>query len=120
VGVCDSPVSIQLTSWVNSEYLNISWGFLFDSLTVSMLIPVLFISTLVHLYSTNYMAEDPAKCFGTTFFGYKLPNSGESLKLMIPSYNRKVISGWSNDSGMVTSHKITENEMGYRGSKSNL
>ncbi len=67
VGVCDSPVSIQLTSWVNSEYLNISWGFLFDSLTVSMLIPVLFISTLVHLYSTNYMANDP---HNQRFFSY--------------------------------------------------
>jgi len=120
VGVCDSPVSIHITSWVNSEFLNISWGFLFDSLTVSMLIPVLFISTLVHLYSTNYMAEDPAKCFGTTFFGFKLPNSGDNLKLMVPSYSRKVISGWSNDSGTVTSHKMIENEMGYRGSKSSV
>jgi hypothetical protein len=67
VGICDSPVSIQLTSWVNSEYMNISWGFLFDSLTVSMLIPVLFISTLVHLYSINYMAEDP---HNQRFFSY--------------------------------------------------
>ena len=67
VGVCDSPVSIHITSWVNSEFLNISWGFLFDSLTVSMLIPVLFISTLVHLYSTNYMAEDP---HNQRFFSY--------------------------------------------------
>nr|YP_009486104.1 NADH dehydrogenase subunit 5 [Cantharellus lutescens]AWA82231.1 NADH dehydrogenase subunit 5 [Cantharellus lutescens] len=67
VGVCDSPVSIHITSWVNSEFLNISWGFLFDSLTVSMLIPVLFISTLVHIYSTNYMAEDP---HNQRFFSY--------------------------------------------------
>ncbi len=37
---------------------------------------------------------------------------------MIPSYIRKAISGWTNYSGMVTSHKMNENEMGYRGSKS--
>ena len=39
---------------------------------------------------------------------------------MIPNYNRKVISGWTNYSGMVISHKINESEMGYRGSKSNF
>ena len=39
---------------------------------------------------------------------------------MIPSSSRKAICGWSNHSGMVISHKISENEMGYRGSKSDL
>jgi len=37
---------------------------------------------------------------------------------MIPSYNRKVISGQNNYLGMVTSHMMSENEMGDRGSKS--
>ena len=37
---------------------------------------------------------------------------------MIPSYSRKVISGQINYLGMVTSHKMSENEMDYRGSKS--
>ena len=48
----------------------------------------------------------------------KLSNSGDILKLMIPSYSRKVISGQINYLGMVTSHKMSENEMDYRGSKS--
>ena len=39
---------------------------------------------------------------------------------MIPSYSRKTISGWANHSGMVTSQKKNENEMGNRGSKSDL
>jgi len=38
---------------------------------------------------------------------------------MIPNYYWKLVSGWSNHSGKVTSHKMNENEMGYRGSKSN-
>jgi len=67
VGICGSPVSIKLTSWIDSELMSVSWGFLFDSLTISMLIPVLFVSTLVHLYSTNYMAEDP---HNQRFFSY--------------------------------------------------
>ena len=48
----------------------------------------------------------------------KLSNSGDTLKLMVPSYIRKVISGQNNYLGTVTSHKMSENEMGYRGSKS--
>jgi hypothetical protein len=39
---------------------------------------------------------------------------------MVPNYNRKVISGRSNDPCMVTSHKMNESEMGYRGSKSEI
>ena len=50
----------------------------------------------------------------------KLSNSGDTLKLMVPSYSRKAISGWSNYPGMVISTKMNENEMGYRGSKSVL
>jgi len=50
----------------------------------------------------------------------KLSNSGDALKLMIPSYSRKAISGQNNYLGTVTSHKMSENEMGYRGSKSVL
>lgn len=36
VGLCDSPVSINLVSWIDSELMDVSWGFLFDGLTVSM------------------------------------------------------------------------------------
>ena len=67
VGICGSPVSIQLSSWIESEYLSISWEFLFDQLTVSMLIPVLYISSLIHIFSTDYMAEDP---HNQRFFSY--------------------------------------------------
>src|SRR5690606_25298172 len=45
--------------WVNSELFNVSFGFLFDSLTVVMLVVVCSISTLVHLYSLEYMSHDP-------------------------------------------------------------
>lgn len=54
-----SVCTIKLFSWMESNTLFISWGFLFDSLTATMLIVVTFISSLVHLYSIGYMAEDP-------------------------------------------------------------
>jgi hypothetical protein len=120
VGLCGSPVYIKLPSWIDSGLLNVSWGFSFDSLSVVMLLPILIVSTFVQIYTVDYMREDPAECSGKTFVGNILSNSGDALKLMIPSYNRKVISGWSNYSGMVTTHKMNENEMGNRGSKSDV
>ena len=52
-------VYIKLLPWINSEVLNVDWGFMFDSLTVTMCVVVTFISSLVHLYSTEYMSHDP-------------------------------------------------------------
>lgn len=59
VVLCNSPVSIELFSWLQLENLNVGWSFYFDELTVSMLIPVLIVSVLVHVYSMEYMGEDP-------------------------------------------------------------
>ena len=67
VGICGSPVTINLNSWIESEFLSISWEFLFDQLTVTMMIPVVFISTLIHIFSTDYMSEDP---HNQRFFSY--------------------------------------------------
>lgn len=67
VGVNNISVYITLFSWVDSESLNVSWGFVFDTLTVSMLIPVLTVSCLVHIYSIGYMSDDP---HNQRFFSY--------------------------------------------------
>ena len=52
-------VYIKLSPWINSEVLNVDWGFMFDSLTATMCVVVTFISLLVHLYSIEYMSHDP-------------------------------------------------------------
>nr|QGI24516.1 NADH dehydrogenase subunit 5 [Cryptococcus sp. (in: basidiomycete fungi)] len=67
VGLSGSPVSILIGSWIDSEFMLVQWGFLFDSLTVSMLLPVLIVSSLVHLYSISYIAGDP---HNQRFFSY--------------------------------------------------
>jgi len=59
VGFFQAPCYVKLFSWLNSEYFFANWGFQFDSLTSVMLIVVCFISTLVHLYSIEYMSHDP-------------------------------------------------------------
>ena len=67
VGLNNIPVSVYLFRWIDSESLNVLWGFHFDSLTVSMLIPVLIVSSLVHVYSIGYMSHDP---HNQRFFSY--------------------------------------------------
>jgi LAGLIDADG DNA endonuclease family/NADH-Ubiquinone oxidoreductase (complex I), chain 5 N-terminus len=67
VGLSSSSVTIYLFNWIDSEYMTISWEFLFDQLTVSMFIPVLYISSLIHIFSTDYMTEDP---HNQRFFSY--------------------------------------------------
>jgi NADH-ubiquinone oxidoreductase chain 5 len=67
VGFASSPVSISVGCWLESELLYLSWGFLFDPLAVSMLLPVLIVSTLVILYSVGYMKGDPHQ---QRFFAY--------------------------------------------------
>jgi len=54
-----SHYKVILGSWIFVDSLDIKWSFCFDSLTSVMLIVVTFISTLVHLYSTEYMEHDP-------------------------------------------------------------
>jgi NADH-ubiquinone oxidoreductase chain 5 len=67
VGICGSPVTVQLVSWIDSELISIQWEFLFDQLTVTMFIPVLYISSLIHIFSTDYMSNDP---HNQRFFSY--------------------------------------------------
>jgi len=67
IGFNNNPVSINLFKWLDNESFNMVWNFQFDSLTVSMLIPVLIISSLVHFYSIGYMSHDP---HSQRFFSY--------------------------------------------------
>jgi len=67
VGLNNIPVTINIARWVDVESLYVLWNFKFDSLTVSMLLPVLIISSLVHIYSIGYMSHDP---HNQRFFSY--------------------------------------------------
>ncbi|MBR08218.1 MAG: NADH-quinone oxidoreductase subunit L [Rickettsiales bacterium] len=50
---------LPLSVWIVSDFLEIKWEFYCDNLTLFMAIIVTFISTLVHLYASEYMAYDP-------------------------------------------------------------
>lgn len=76
-------------SWFAVDILNVEWVFLFDSLSATMLIVVFFVSSLVHLYSLEYMGEDPhlirfmAYLSFFTFFMAILLTSGNFIQMFL-------------------------------------
>ena len=88
-----------------------------------VLLPILLAVAFMTIIERKQLAAHqrrvgPVKCLGKTLLWVKLSNSGDALKTIVPNYIWKNISGWSNYSCMVTSYSMIENEMGYRGSKS--
>mgnify|MGYP001997560560 FL=1 len=59
VTLAQSPCYLKIFSWVDLGLFNFSWGLMFDSLTVTMLVVVTTVSTIVHFYSVGYMSADP-------------------------------------------------------------
>lgn len=94
--------------WYKPYYINLSL--------------VLFsIGFLFKVSAAPFHFWSPKKGLGkslTTNVGSKLSNSGEPLKLLILNHMWKYMSGWINYSGTVISQKMSESEMGNRGSKS--
>ncbi len=58
---------IQLLPWVYSGDLRVDWAIRVDALTGVMLVVVTGVSSLVHVYSIGYMADDPHR---PRFFAY--------------------------------------------------
>jgi NADH-ubiquinone oxidoreductase chain 5 len=59
VALSQSVCYVPTFYWVISDLFELQWGFLFDSLTVSMLVLVTTVSFLVHVFSSEYMSGDP-------------------------------------------------------------
>ena len=51
---------ITLSTWIKSGLFVVNWGFIFDTLSVSMLLMVAIVSGSVHYYSLGYMCLDPS------------------------------------------------------------
>ena len=65
---------------------------------LSVVLPILLAVAFMTIIERKQLAAHqrrvgPVKCFGKTLLWVKLSNSGDTLKLMIPIYIRKVISG---------------------------
>ncbi len=54
-----SKCILTILTWIQVTSFNVNWGFLFDTLSIIILFVVTFISFLVHIYSIEYIREDP-------------------------------------------------------------
>lgn len=63
----NTDTSLHLGTWLNIGSYSIDWTFKFDSLTRIMLLPIIFVSFLVQLYSSIYLQGDPHI---TRYFSY--------------------------------------------------
>jgi NADH-ubiquinone oxidoreductase chain 5 len=91
VGLSGSPVHINLGSWINSEIMSISWEFYYDQLTVSLGLAVLYCSTLIHIYSIDYLSSDP---HNQRFFSYLSAFTAGMLVLICGGNYFVMFVGW--------------------------
>lgn len=56
--ITNSSVSVDLFNWINSGKLSISFGFLIDPLSVTMMMIITGVGFLIHLFSMGYMHHD--------------------------------------------------------------
>jgi NADH-quinone oxidoreductase subunit L len=61
------PVEVTAFTWITSGAFTVNVAFLVDPLSLVMLLVVSGVSTLIHLYSTGYMHDDPGYA---RFFAY--------------------------------------------------
>ncbi|WP_438437987.1 NADH-quinone oxidoreductase subunit L [Hydrogenophilus thermoluteolus] len=80
-----------LYTWGTSDGLTFEVGFLIDSLTVTMMLVVTFVSLMVHIYTIGYMAEDPGYC---RFFSYISLFTFSMLMLVMSNNFLQLFFGW--------------------------
>ncbi|HVE04120.1 MAG TPA: NADH-quinone oxidoreductase subunit L [Rhizomicrobium sp.] len=82
---------IQVLPWIHSGDLRVDWSIRVDALTAVMLVVVTGVSSLVHLYSIGYMAEDPGR---PRFFSYLSLFTFAMLVLVTANNFLQLFFGW--------------------------
>ena len=67
VGICASPVTLNIGNWINSEIMNVTWEFLFDQLSVIFCIMITYITFLILVYTIYYMEGQPLSVVGSRY-----------------------------------------------------
>ena len=91
VGICGSIVEINLGTWLDSERFQIAWEFTFDQLTVSLGLAVIYCSTLIHIYTVDYLSSDP---HNQRFFSYLSAFTAGMLVLICGGNFFVMFVGW--------------------------
>ena len=83
--------NIVLSNWISSGSLNIDWSINLNLLTSSMVLMVNFVSTIIHIYSVEYMSKDSRKII---FMGYLSLFTFFMLFLVSSSNLIQLFLGW--------------------------
>src|SRR5450631_2155730 len=78
-------------TWLTSGDARFQVGFLIDSLTVTMMLVVTFVSLMVHIYTIGYMEEDPGY---QRFFSYISLFTFSMLMLVMANNFMQLFFGW--------------------------
>ena len=89
---------IQILRWIESGSLSTDWSIRLDRLTAIMLIVITTVSSLVHLYSFGYMADDPqwkdGESYKPRFFAYLSFFTFAMLMLVTSDNLIQMFFGW--------------------------
>ncbi|YP_008474905.1 NADH dehydrogenase subunit 5 (mitochondrion) [Candida pseudojiufengensis] len=59
--IWEEPIRIHIGDWVNIGDINISYGIILDSLSMTVMVPVGIVTMCVLLYAIEYMSHDPKR-----------------------------------------------------------
>jgi NADH-quinone oxidoreductase subunit L len=82
---------IPILPWIHSGAFAVDWTVRIDSITAVMLVVVTGVSSLVHLYSIGYMADDPHR---PRFFSYLSLFTFAMLMLVTANNFLQLFFGW--------------------------
>ncbi|MBL8592026.1 MAG: NADH-quinone oxidoreductase subunit L [Devosia sp.] len=82
---------VEVMRWIVSGALDLRWVLRVDTLTAVMLVVVTTVSSLVHLYSIGYMADDPHRA---RFFAYLSLFTFAMLMLVTADNFLQMFFGW--------------------------
>jgi NADH-quinone oxidoreductase subunit L len=91
VGLAGHEARVPVLPFIVSGDLHAEWALRIDTLTAVMLVVVTTISSLVHIYSIGYMAEDPYK---PRFFAYLSFFTFAMLMLVTADNLVQMFFGW--------------------------
>jgi NADH-quinone oxidoreductase subunit L len=81
----------NLYTWIEVGTLKLDLAFRLDTLSAVMILVVTFVGTLIHIYSTGYMADEPRYA---AYFGYLNLFTGSMLILVLGDNLPVMFIGW--------------------------
>jgi len=90
-GEAAGVTKVHVLDWVHSGPLTLDWILRVDTLTAVMLVVVTTVSSLVHVYSIGYMADDPHRA---RFFAYLSLFTFAMLMLVTADNFLQMFFGW--------------------------